>query len=753
MTCSIGFGQVSTPALNPAPGDSLATFPLTITCGTSGATIHYTLNGSEPTLTDPLIASGGTITINRNWTVKAKAWLGGAASTSATGVFNLTGDISAGASHSLALKTPGGVWAWGLQTGGRLGNNVTAAANIPAPVTSLYTGGAIGDARMVAGGLDHSVILKNGGTVWSYGLNATGQLGDNSITTRSKAVQVIKSTTATDYLTGCVAVAAGDGFSAALTSAGEVYTWGNKVSGRVGDGTTTGTRLFAGKVYSGTSGSTPLAGIGRIAAASGTAMGIATSTGNVWAWGNNANGQLGQGGTTNLSRALQVKLNSTTTLTDAWDISCGESHSVVVRWKTGDSSLQGRVYCFGQQQYGRLGNLPASTTLTVVNTAANVLYPAQVIKSDGTALDGIDSVAAGSSHTLALDVNGNVWAWGNNALYGALGDNTLTNRGYAAKVKNPAGTGYLANIVRIAAGGTGVNNYSMAVAADGTVYTWGYNGTGQLGNGAASTAANKLPVAVTGGFDLSPNPPDVTLASAVVQGFAPGSVTLTASPTDPDGIANVTKVEFISNGTVVGQSTSAPWQLSLGSLAAGSYQIYAKVTDASLLTGYSTPVTVTIVAPTAPSVTLTATVTAASFPGAVTLAATPTDPDNDIRTVNFYCQGNLVGQLTAPPWNLYLSNLTEGTYPVYATVTDSLSLSGTSASSNFTITYDPNAANLDTDGDGLTDATEALLGTTSTDADSDGDGIPDGIDTAPLTPDTVSIAAVTNSLLIWAPGE
>ncbi len=237
--------------------------------------------------------------------------------------------------------------------------------------------------------------------------------------------------------------------------------------------------------------------------------------------GAKASGQLVQGNTTNLPRASRVKLDASNYLQDALEISCGEAHSVVVRWKTGDPCFKGGLFVSGSAKNGRLGNLPLGTSQATLDGALAVSYPVQVMKSDGSPLDQISSVAAGSSHTLALDLSGNAWAWVENG-FGALGDNLTADRGYAMKVKNPAGTGDLQNIVRIAVGGTGLNNYSMAVAADGTVYTWGYNGTSQLGNATFSTTAvNKLPVAVTGGLDLLPNPPAVTLAVIVTAGSFP----------------------------------------------------------------------------------------------------------------------------------------------------------------------------------------------------------------------------------------
>lgn len=654
----VGFSAVSDPVLNPAGGDSFAKFSVTLTCSTPGAKIHYTLNGANPTASDPYVNTGGTVLIDRNRTLKAKALTTTEGSSVTTATYSLLGDVAAGGSHSLGMTSGGAVKAWGLQTDGRLGNNATVAANITSPASSRYsTSSVISDALTIAGGKTHSVLLKSGGTVWSFGNNATGQLGNNSTTLSGLAVQVQKSATATDKLTGCVAVSAGDGFSAALTSGGSVYTWGSRVSGRLADTTTvTGTRLFAGLVKRNDTGNS-LGGINRIAL--GATFGLAKEPaaieqsgqlGQVWAWGGNGSGQLAQGNVTDLTRALRVKLSSSLYLEDATDVAGGEAHLAVVRWKDADPDLRGRVYCAGQQQYGRLGNNATA--------AASISYAGLVQKSGGVPLDEITSVAAGSTHTLALDLNGNVWSWGYNGK-GALGNNSTSDRGYADKVKNPSGTGDLKNIVRIAAGGTGLFNYSIAVESNGTVYMWGYNANGQLGNG--SVTNRLLPVAVGGSLDL-----------------------LLANP---------------------------------------------------------------------PSVTLVATVTADSFPGAATLKATPSDPDYDISKVELYCQGLLVGQITAAPWTINLSNLTEGTYTAKAIATDTASLTGHSEVSTFFIGYDPEAENMDKDGDGLSDATEAALGLSATDADSDGDGIPDGQDLAPLVPDVVPVAAATGALMIWAPLE
>lgn len=723
---SLAFGAVSPPVLSPAEGDSFTQLNLTISA-TPGAEIHYTLSGAEPTKYDPLITSGSAIVINRNLTVKAKAWLGAEASATSIGNYLLTSDIAAGNAHSLALKSTGELRAWGLRTDGRLGYSSTIG-NQTTPALCRYGNTSfVYDAAMVGAGGSHTVFLKNDRTVWSFGSNSKGELGNNTTTASGIAVQVRGYISpATSKLSSCVAVAAGNGFSLALANytevnpaiMGDVFSWGDGTLGRLGNGHTSGTRIYPGAVYMGTSGYTKLTGINRISAGSAFALAkepcakeTAGANGYVWVWGDNASGQLGQGNTTMLTRAAKMKLSNGVFLTDALDVSCKEAHSAIVRWKDGDPSMLGRVYCSGQQSYGRLGN-----NLT---TTASVTYPVVVVKSGGIPLDGILSVAAGSAHTLALDVNGNVWAWGCNDK-GALGDNTVISRGTAAKVKNTTGTGDLSNIVRIAAGGAGLLGHSMAVAADGTVYTWGYNGNGQLGNRTTSTGATMLPIAAPSSLKLLPQPPDTTLTHAITKASAPGAVTLTANPTDPNN--DITRVDFYSQGAWVGV-VGAPWKINLTNLPAGSYHTYAVVTDAANSLGYSLPCDFTILPASKPTVSLACAVTAGMFPGAATLSATPSDPDGDVKSVEYFLDGTKVGQSVASPWVMNLSNLKVGNHTVYAVAKDSYGLTGTSQTLPFTIIHDPT---LDSDGDGLFDFMEDAIGTSPVNPDTDGDGMPDG---------------------------
>ena len=312
------------------------------------------------------------------------------------------------------------------------------------------------------------------------------------------------------------------------------------------------------------------------------------ASGAAWSWGWGTNGRLGQGSATNQPYAAKVKMSAAAGdfLTGAYDISAGGTHSVVVRKIDGENYT---VWAFGDASQGRLGNN---------NTTTDKLYPDRVKKAiDNANLDNIRMVAAGSAHTLALDHTGKVWAWGYNG-YGAIGDGSTDNRLRAVEVKNPSGNGQLGDeevgeIVWIAAGGDGGNNTSYAISKHGVIYAWGRNDDGELASGSVS-ASRTLPDDVEN-LKMIPAYPDVELVHSINDDLSPGNVTLTATPADLDGPANIAKVEFYSQGVKVGEvAYPGPYQHVLTELADGNYHVYAVVTDNDGNQGQSSPLTFTI---------------------------------------------------------------------------------------------------------------------------------------------------------------
>ncbi|MFD0894275.1 chitobiase/beta-hexosaminidase C-terminal domain-containing protein [Luteolibacter ambystomatis] len=545
-----------------------------VTCTTPGATIRYTLNGQEPTVNDPIAPFPGIVSIGDNVTFKAKAWVGADSSPTTTRTYTFTGDIVAGSLHTVMMDAVGNAYAWGAQNNGRLANLTTGSGTAVAMMSYASTT-PVRDAGSIAAGQDQSLII-GGDSPFGVGSNSNGQVGDDTLTTRSGFVNVSDGSFSVG---GCEAVAAGNNFSGALSFGGNVYTWGSEITGRLGNGNNLGNRKYAGLVTRGDVGGAPsLSGIVEIEF--GGAFGVAREahadevpggTGKVWTWGNNSSGQLGLGHTNNRLRAFPVMLDSTTQLTDVTAISGGQIHTAVVRWKTGDANLQGSVWSFGERGSGRLGNN--------VTSSGNVVYPVQAEIAVGVPLQGIKAVSAGASHTLALDKFGRVWAWGNNAK-GQLGDNTTTSRGYAGMVRTPDNSTNLSGIVAIAAGGEDGDGFSLAIADDGTVYSWGSNTHSQLGT-PSSGSAQALPDTPSV-WNPAPELSTVDATSTVTTGTAPGAATvaLTRNISYQDGAA--TKFELWVNGalhTTRTPAVPADWNVNLTSLSAGSYTVVAVVYD------------------------------------------------------------------------------------------------------------------------------------------------------------------------------
>jgi alpha-tubulin suppressor-like RCC1 family protein len=344
--------------------------------------------------------------------------------------------LAAGFRHVVSLKADGTVWGWGYNSNGQLGDGSTADRGSP------VRAGTLSGVTKVAAGWYHSLALKSDGTVWAWGANPYGQLGDGTNNQRTSPVQV-------SGLTGVVAIAAGFGHSLAVKSDGTVWAWGYNGDGQLGDGTTTSRNIPA--LATGVAGAT--------AVAAGIYHSLALgSTGTVSAWGYNAYGQLGDGSTTNRSVAVAVSGLSTATR-----IAAGAYHSLARK-------SDGTVAAWGENGFGQLGN----------GSWSNSSSPVQV-----SGLTGVTDLSAGYSHSLAVRTDGTVRAWGGNN-YGELGDGTRTYR--TTPIQTPGVTGTAA----VAAGG----HFSLARRTDGTIVAWGAGENGQLGDDGTDT--RRTPVAVAG---------------------------------------------------------------------------------------------------------------------------------------------------------------------------------------------------------------------------------------------------------------
>ena len=350
--------------------------------------------------------------------------------------------VSAGETHALALMNDGTVWAWGRGDRGELGlgYNPGVTANFtPMQVVNIT------DVVTISAGGFHSLAIKNDGTVWAWGNNQYGQLGDNSLTRREYPVQV-------SGLTGMTAIAAGYEYSMALKSDGTVWAWGINVNhGQLGDGTTNNR-------------STPVQATGLsnvVAIAAGANHSLALdASGNVWAWGANVQGQLGNATDYNISVPHPTPVQVTATGVAAIEaIAAGSNHSLALK-------DDGTVYSWGAGDRGQLGHTG--------------YLPGQM-----GSITGVAAIAGEDSSSLVLIDDGNIWG---------LGNNTNGQLGYSASLDQNNTTPLQAEISGVKAISAGRGTFALAIKNDNTLWSWGNNGWGQLGNSTNAGLSGPNPV-------------------------------------------------------------------------------------------------------------------------------------------------------------------------------------------------------------------------------------------------------------------
>jgi alpha-tubulin suppressor-like RCC1 family protein len=337
--------------------------------------------------------------------------------------------IAAGATHTCAVATSGGVKCWGFNFSGQLGDGTTTTRILAVDVSGLTSG-----VSAIATGNGHSCALTTTGGVKCWGLNSNGQLGDGTTTDRTTAVDV------TGLTSGVSAIATGNSHSCALTTTGGMKCWGNNGNGRLGDGTTT-TRTTAVDVTGLTSGVSAIA-------TGNTHSCALTTTGGVKCWGNNGNGQIGDGTTT--QRLTAVDVTGLTSGVSA--IATGNPHSCAL-------TTTGGVKCWGNNGNGQIGDGTTTQRTTAVDVTGLT--------------SGVSAIAAGSFHSCAQTTTGGIKCWGDNSM-GQLGDGTTTQRTTAVDV-----TGLTSGVSAIAAG----SFHSCALTTTGGMKCWGDNGSGQIGDG------------------------------------------------------------------------------------------------------------------------------------------------------------------------------------------------------------------------------------------------------------------------------
>ncbi|HVZ86446.1 MAG TPA: hypothetical protein VHG72_05735, partial [Polyangia bacterium] len=374
--------------------------------------------------------------------------------------------VAAGLSHVCALLSDGTLRCWGDNSSGELGQGTfttTGNQSIPTPVAVTLSK----PATAVAAGSGVTYALLNDGTVWGWGSNSLGQLGQGTFTSGSGIATPGK---VTGLPAAATAIASGSTHACAVVS-GAVYCWGVDYDGDLGDGEYI------------TTGHLGLATPAKVMGLQGTAAGVAAGGGQSCAnlsgftecWGDNSFGAVGTGSTTSEYNTAQSVTYTTPSPNVTAVAAANQTSCLLVQG--------GTVYCAGNNDDGELGNG------SFANTTQLSFGP---ITNGPSGAIGAVAIAVGITHACALTSTGSIYCWGESDS-GALGNgsfNTAANQdGLATPVQV---TGLPSKASSISAG----SNFTCAVVQNGSVWCWGSDISSQLGDG--TTIMNASPVQVQG---------------------------------------------------------------------------------------------------------------------------------------------------------------------------------------------------------------------------------------------------------------
>lgn len=450
---------------------------------------------------------------------------------------------------SLALSSEGKVYSWGANDQGQLGNGTATNSNLPVEVKTEGTPMAGKKIIQTAIGVTHSMALDSEGNIYAWRWGGEGQLGDGADNNSTVPVLVKKEYTGLEGKT-IKKVMAGGMFSMVLTSDGSLYSWGKNNYGQIGDGTTNNYNLAVVVKTAGT----PFAGKKAVQVVAGGwegAHSLALGTdGTVYSWGRNLNGQLGDQTTndTTIVTFAKISFNSSPTPPLKAMAISGES-SAEVRWSTpifnGTFTISDYVIQYrrktGTDTWSEVTASGSDTSKQITDLTNKKIYQFRVAAKTNAGVGDYSSIVLAMPHkkptiisvtpvigltegnqevvingtdfalktnklnqvsvcancSITLSMDGKVFSWGSNQ-DGGLGNGNSTggvNVPVAVKTEGTPMAGK--TISQISSGGI----HNLALSMDGKVYAWGNNSSGQLGD--ETVSHSNVPVAVkTAGTDM-----------------------------------------------------------------------------------------------------------------------------------------------------------------------------------------------------------------------------------------------------------
>jgi len=401
------------------------------------------------------------------------------------GTYNSWSQVSAGGSFSAALRADGSIWSWGANVDGELGYGSLATSSSPVQIgTSSWT-------QVYASG-NQMAAIRLDGSVWCWGYGLAGEIGNGAAANVSAPTRIAGTASTSSF----VQVSVG-GAVAAITITGALWAWGWNIGGQVGNGTQNSGTNISSPVLIGSSS-------WAVVACGGTHTAAITSTGALFTWGLNNNGQLGSNLPTTSARSspVQVGTSSWTQVTVGTDrVQALTITGALFAWglnssgQLGDGTVIARsspvqiglsagtsywtkiysgatqafgvfstnvLFAWGLGTSGQLGNITTTSTSSPVQVASVRISPTSISTSSWT------QISAGYSHSLGITTTGALFAWGSWQAYpGLYSWTSISTRG---------------------------QSYAMAIRSDGALFGWGYNGTGQLGDGTVISRSSPVQI-------------------------------------------------------------------------------------------------------------------------------------------------------------------------------------------------------------------------------------------------------------------
>jgi len=369
-------------------------------------------------------------------------------------------NVSAGSKHSVAIKSGSTLWAWGFNSTGQLGTtNVNAAGDTLDRSSPVQLGTSAWTA--ISAGNDHTLAIRSGGTLWTWGNGSRGGLGTSSTISRSSPVQIGAAATWSR-------ISAGINFSVGSLTTGQLFTWGNNEFGQLGNALSGTANNRSSPTQIGTSSWTAVSA----SRSGGTAAGATLAAG-LWGWGLNNAGQVGDNTAVNKSAPTALTYTALIRTYTPWQVSTSSWTLVAVGGSHTVGTLSvNTLFTWGLNNAGQLAQ---SNTI-------NRSSPTQIGSSSWVAL----SASKTGSYTVAISAIRTLFVWGFNNV-GQLGDATLVNKSAATLISYGA-----SSWSQVSAG----LNTTAAITIIGTLFMWGNNSVGQLGD---TTSVNKSSPTLVGG--------------------------------------------------------------------------------------------------------------------------------------------------------------------------------------------------------------------------------------------------------------